>query len=248
MTEASVGFQCPDCVRSGRGPTVRNRVGAPVNTGRGPSPVGFDVWSATTLIVATRVLIGLIDVPTRGRGLVQSWLMMSNAHVAGGQLWRLVTSSFTSFGLFSLVINSMFLLFVGRAVESELGRWRMFATYLLCTFGGSALFFIAGGPTAVTGGDTAALVGVIGLYAMSKWRRGEDVRGDLILLGLLIAMGLFGGGAYWLSLIGGALTGAVTGLGLEALARRRRASWQWALFVGVAVAWAVLMAGRLFAG
>lgn len=246
MTEASVGFQCPDCIRTGRGPTVRNRVGAPVNTGRTVSPVGFDVMSATTLIVGLRVLIGLIDIPAGGR--VQQWLYMSNQLVLDGQVWRLLTSVFTSLGLFSLIINSMFLLFVGRAVETELGRWRMLSSYLLCGLGGSAVFLLAGGPAAASGGDTAALVGVLGLYAMAKWRRGEDVRGDLILIGLLIAMGLFGGGSYWLSLIGGAGTGIVAGLGLETLARRRKANLQAPFLIGIALVWVALVAGRILLG
>lgn len=187
-------------------------------------------YSAAAILIGLRVVIGLLDIPAGGR--LQNWLYMWNPGVAAGQWWRLVTTSLTSVGLFSLVINSLFLFIIARAMEGQLGRWRLLSAFFLCGLGGSTLFFLLASPNAVSASGSAALVGLIALVAMVKWRGQEDVRGELVMVGLLVVMGFLGGPGYWVSVLGGAMTGAVTGLvlvqapGTIAAAIRRGAWWR----------------------
>lgn len=208
MVEASVGFQCRDCVGRGAARQAKSRFGAPLAAAGGRG--GLMSYSAAAILIALRLVIGLLDLVSGGR--VRDLLFMWNPAVAAGQWWRLVTTSLTSFGLFSLVINSLFLFIIARAMEPQLGRWRLLSAYFLCGLGSSTVFFFVAGANAATVGGSAALVGLIALVAVVKWRGQEDVRGELVMIGLLVVMGFLGGTGYVVGIIGGALTGAVIGL------------------------------------
>lgn len=181
-------------------------------------------YSAAAILIGLRLVIGLLDLVSGGR--LQDWLYMWNPGVAAGQWWRLITTSLTSYGLFSLVINSLFLFIIARAMEPQLGRWRLLSAFFLCGLGGSTLFFFLGGPNAASAGGSAALVGLIALVAVVKWRGREDVRGELVMIGLLVVMGFLGGTGYVVSIIGGAITGALVGLVLAQAPRNNRTRYQ----------------------
>ena len=226
MNPASVGFQCPRCVGLGRSGTrePRTRFGARVGAGTG---------SMTKVVMG--LLVGVYVLNLVSRGLVEALLAMSNPEVAGGQFWRLVTSSLTSGGLLGLLMNLLVLWLAGRALESELGPLRFLVLYLAAGLGGATLLFVLAPFGSASVGAASAVVGLLGANAIGKRRSGEDIRSDvgllvvLVLYSLVIGFTSFG----WLTLIGGIAVGAVVAAVLASAPRRNRAVAQAVGLLGV---------------
>lgn len=238
MEPASVGFQCPKCVDRGRAGTrtARTRFGATVR------PDGLGV---TQVLMGILVAVWVIDFITGG--LATSLLFLSNGAVAAGQVWRLVTASLSSGSFLGLLMNLLVLWLAGRALESELGRWRFAALYLTAGFGGTTLFFVLGPPGGSALAASAAVVGLLAANAIGKAKTGEDVRGDAGLLLLLVLYAVLVGfsGLGWLTLVGGIAVGALSGWVLAYAPRRRRSLLQVAGLLGVVALCVVAVAGRL---
>ncbi len=238
MQAASVGFQCPKCVDRGRAGTrtARTRFGATVR------PDGLGV---TQVLMGVLVAVWVIDFVTSG--LATSLLFMSNGAVARGQVWRLVTASLSSGSFLGLLMNLLVLWLAGRALESELGRWRFAALYLAAGLGGTTLFFVLGPGGGGALAASAAVVGLLAANAIGKARSGEDVRGDagllllLVLYAVLVGFSSFG----WLTLVGGIAVGALSGWVLAYAPRRRRALLQVAGLLAVVALCVVAVAVRL---
>nr|WP_231747969.1 rhomboid family intramembrane serine protease [Auraticoccus cholistanensis] len=249
MVEASVGFQCPQCGRRDPGArTARTRTGAPLGLGSGP----LAAYSAAAVLVGIKVVVGLADLFSG----VESLLVSVNALVARGEVWRLVTHSFTSGSLLHLVINALFLFLICRSIEAEVGRWRIIATYLLSGFGSACVLFALGPAYAGLGGGFTAVLGLLAMNAVLKVRRGEDVRPELIFLAILVAFNLLLGGisgpgavaGQLLGILGGAAFGAGTGVVLSRGPREGRTRRQVLGLLGLTLVGALLVAGRMGAG
>ena len=226
MNPASVGFQCPSCVASGRGGAraPRTAFGAILKPGGG---------------TATKVMMGVLAVEwllslLSGR-LLDQLLVMSNEAVYLGQFWRLFTASLTSGTILGLLMNVLVLWIAGRAIESELGAWRFVALFLAAGLGGATMLFVFGPPGAGGYGAAAAVIGLLAANAIFKYKMREDVRADiglfvlLILYSILIGFRSFG----WLMLIGGIVVGALVGLVLAYAPRRNRNTVQVVGLLGV---------------
>jgi len=226
MEPASVGFQCPRCVGRGRATTKtpRTSFGAAMSTGGG---------SATKAIMVALVVVYVLDLFTRR--LLLDLLVMDNASVAGGQLWRLVSAAFISGSLVGLLMNLLVLWLAGRAIESELGGWRFVALYLIAGLGGSTLFFVLGPPFGYALGASAAVIGLLAANAIGKLKGREDIRGDVGLLVLLVLYAVLVGfqSFGWLTLVGGIAVGALVGWVLAYAPRRNRATVQVVGLLGV---------------
>ena len=219
MNPASVGFQCPKCVSSGRASVraPRTAFGAVLRPG------GGNVTKVLMIVLAAVWLLDLVS-----RGLVDGLLMMSNEEVFAGQLWRLFTAALTSGGLLGTLMNLLVLWIAGRAIESELGSWRLVALYSTAGLGGTTLLFVFG---PLYGGGFAASAAAIGLLAANsifKYKQREDVRADIGLFVLLIMYSVLVGfrGFGWLMLIGGILAGALVGAVLAYAPRQNRSTVQ----------------------
>ncbi|GAA1852696.1 rhomboid family intramembrane serine protease [Microlunatus capsulatus] len=238
MEPASVGFQCPRCIDRGRASTrpARTRFGAAA--GAGGSVV-------TKVLMGALVVVWLLDFVSGS--LATRLLVLDSSAVAGGQVWRLVTASLTSGSFFGVLMNLAVLWLAGRALESELGSWRFAALYLTAGLGGTTLYFVLGPPYGGAYAASAAVVGLLAANAIGKRKAGEDVRGDLGLLLLLVLYAVLVGfnGLGWLTLVGGILVGALTGWVLAHAPRRRRSLLQVAGLAGVVVLCAVAVALRL---
>jgi membrane associated rhomboid family serine protease len=238
MLPASVGFQCPKCVDRGRATSraPRTRFGATVR------PDGAVV---TKVLMGVLAAVWVLDFVTGS--LVTSLLFMSNGAVADGQVWRLLTASLSSGSFLGLLMNLVVLWLAGRALESELGRWRFAALYLVAGLGGTTLFFVLGPAGGAALAASAAVVGLLAANAIGKRKTGEDVRGDVGLLLLLVLYAVLVGfnGFGWLTLVGGILVGALSGWVLAYAPRRRRALLQVAGLLGVVVLCAVAVVARL---
>jgi membrane associated rhomboid family serine protease len=228
MNPASVGFQCPRCISSGRSSVRQPRTafGAAIGPGSG---------STTYVLMGVLAAVWLLDLVTRG--LVDMLLIMSNQAVAGGQFWRLLTAALTSGGLLGTLMNLLVLWIAGRTMESELGRWRMLALYFAAGLGGTTLLFVFGPLSGLGYAATAAVIGLLAANSIFKYKQREDVRADiglfviLILYSVLVGFNTFG----WLVLIGGLLIGALVGAVLAYAPRQNRATVQIVGLLGVIV-------------
>jgi membrane associated rhomboid family serine protease len=220
MRPASVGFQCPQCVSSGRANVraPRTLFGATLRPGGS---------TGTMVLMGVLAVTYVLNLLTRG--LVAGLLVMSNEAVAAGQFWRLVTSSFASVGLFATLLNLLVLWLVGRPIESELGTWRFGALYVVAGLGGTTLCFVLGPPGLVSASGAAfSIIGLLAANAIGKLKTHEDIRGDISLLVLLILYNILIGfqSFGWLGMIGGALVGALSGAILAFAPRQSRTAIQ----------------------
>jgi membrane associated rhomboid family serine protease len=226
MNPASVGFQCPKCVGSGRASVraPRTAFGAVLRPGGG---------NLTKVMMGVLAAVWLLNLLSRG--LVDSLLVMSNQAVYAGQLWRLFTAALTGGGLFGTLIILLVLWIAGRAIESELGSWRMVALYLTAGLGGTTLLFVFGPLSGAGYGASAAAIGLLAANSIFKHKQREDVRADiglfvlLVLFSVLVGFRSFG----WLMLIGGILAGALAGVVLAYAPRQNRSTVQLVGLLGV---------------
>jgi membrane associated rhomboid family serine protease len=241
MNPASVGFQCPQCVSSGRASVraPRTLFGAALKPGGG---------TATKVLMG--VLAGVWILNLVSRGLLGGLLVMSNEAVAAGQFWRLVTASIASIDLFGTLLNLLVLWLVGRAIESELGAGRFLALYLTAGLGGATLCFLLGPPGLVAAGPAWAIIGLLAANAIGKLKSHEDIRGDISLLVLLILYSVLVGFRFfgWLGMIGGALVGALSGAILAYAPRQSRTAIQTFGLLGVVLLCLIAVVAKIALG
>jgi membrane associated rhomboid family serine protease len=199
MRTASVGHQCAECVNAGteavRRP--RNQFGARVRAG---APV------VTYVLIAVNVVMFALQTISHD---VQSALVMHSPAVAGGELYRLLTSAFLHYGPLHLVFNMWALYVVGPPLEAALGRLRYTALYLLSALGGSVLVFLLASLGAATAGASGAVFGLFGAAFVVGRRLRVDVRWIVALIVVNLVITVVAPNISWQGHLGGLVTGAV---------------------------------------
>lgn len=228
MVPASVGFQCPDCVKSGSG------------TGHSPSAsrprtIAGGVIAADRRLI-TKILLGVnvavfVAVLVAGDRLVNGLLLFGQAvtepygpveGVAQGQWYRLLTSMFLHQEIWHIAMNMLGLWFLGPPLEAALGRLRFSALYLLSGLGGSALTFLVSAPGQASLGASGAIFGLFGATAVLMRRMNYDMRPILILLGINLVFTFTWQGISWEAHIGGLVVGALIAYAMVHAPRKNR--------------------------
>jgi membrane associated rhomboid family serine protease len=165
LREASVGYQCVDCVAQGRR-TVRQPTtvaGARVAGGQPGRPAMSTGLVAVNLAVfaATAAQAGSIGSNDRSP-LFDSWVLWPRGIVSFDEPWRLVTSGFLHFGPIHLALNMIALWIIGRDIEPVLGRARFLAVYALALLGGGVSVFLFSDVNGGTAGASGAVWGLMG--------------------------------------------------------------------------------------
>ncbi|QGF24208.1 rhomboid family intramembrane serine protease [Raineyella fluvialis] len=210
MIPASVGFQCPDCVAGARSRERRTRVTSRrVRQGGAGRFATLRSESATVLLIGLIVIIQAADAVSLGRiqGLFAYWGLA----ILDGQVWRLVSHVLISGGILSLVINGFVLWMFGRSMEMMWGRWRFLATYFLSGLGAGVLMLAAGPTTAVMGGASTSIIGLLAANAGAKFHDREDAKADVILLAILVGFTAFQAPAMVLADVGAIVAGGLCG-------------------------------------
>ena len=140
--------------------------------------------NATKVLMGVLAAVWLLDLVSRG--LVDGLLIMSNQAVFAGQFWRLFTAAFTSGGLLGTLMILLVLWIAGRAIESELGSWRLVALYFAAGLGGTTLLFVFGPLSGRGTRASAAAIGLLAANSIFKYKQREDVRADIGLFVLLV--------------------------------------------------------------
>ncbi|MEU6080268.1 rhomboid family intramembrane serine protease [Streptomyces sp. NPDC047108] len=248
MVSASVGFQCPECVRggSGTGHTARDT--------RPRTIAGGAVTQNPNLV--TKILIGInaavwLAVLAAGDRLVGELDLIGRAHTAGtfelvgvaeGQWYRLLTAMFLHQQVMHIAFNMLSLWWLGPPLEAALGRVRFLALYLLSGLGGSALSYLLAAQNQPSLGASGAVFGLLGATAVLMRRMNYDMRPVLILLALNLVFTFTWANIAWQAHIGGLVVGAAVAYGMVHAPREHRALIQRvtcavALLAIVAVVW-----------
>jgi membrane associated rhomboid family serine protease len=241
MVPASVGFQCPECVREGNA-SIR-----PVRRGSGLRAAGRR-WGALTLsliainiamFLVTAVSAGFLGVSPADNYLSPVFGALSQVPflVDMGEWWRLLTAAFLHIGPVHLILNMLALLVFGSELERQLGHWRYLSLYLLSALGGSTAIQLLGEPGGAVAGASTAIYGLLGGLGVLMLVRRQDVRGLLTLLAINVFIS-FLPGVSLLGHLGGLVAGALTAAVL--VAARRRVEVQIAGLVLLAVVLLVL--------
>ncbi|MGW5734627.1 MULTISPECIES: rhomboid family intramembrane serine protease [Streptomyces] len=233
MISASVGFQCPECVREGSG------------TGHAPTAnqprtlAGGSI--ATDPRLVTKILLGLnvavfVAVLAMGDRLVNELVLIGawppepfvpTEGVAEGQWYRLVTSMFTHQEVWHIAFNMLGLWWLGGPLEAALGRARYLSLYMLSGLAGSALTYVVAAPTDASLGASGAIFGLLGATAVLMRRLNYDMRPVIALLALNLLFTFTWSGIAWEAHVGGLVAGVAIAYGMVHAPRERRALVQW---------------------
>jgi membrane associated rhomboid family serine protease len=235
MRQAAVGFQCPECVAEGQRSTRQART---AYGGRRPAKPG----TVTLALIGVNAVVFLAVLATGGsRGWVMNLfaLLPTSAlglvdgmptvirGVADGAYWQPLTSMFTHVQIWHIGFNMMALYLLGPQMEAMLGRARFAALYLLAGLVGSATVYWLAAPTSQTIGASGAIFGLMGALLVVAIRVRGDVQGLLILVGINVAITVWGRGFIsWQGHLGGFVGGLVLALVLVYAPRQNRTRWQ----------------------
>ncbi|OIK26004.1 rhomboid family intramembrane serine protease [Streptomyces malaysiense] len=257
MVSASVGFQCPECVR-GSGPAHPHtpgggRAGRAMAAARPRTLAGGTMTADPRLL--TKVLIGiniavfLVQLAV-GERFTQRFELLGQAYtpllpgvqgIAQGQYYRLLTAMFLHGGFTHLLFNMLSLWWIGGPLEAALGRARYLTLYAVSGLAGSALTYLLAAPNAPSLGASGAIFGLFGATGVLMRRLNYDMRPlfALLVINLIITFTPHFNIA-WQAHVGGLVAGVVTGYAMVHAPRRNRALVQYGTCAVVLVVVAVL--------
>ncbi len=235
MNEASVGFQCPECVSQGRR-TQRQR-----RTVFGGTMVGAR-GAVTISLIAINVaveIIALVSAPKsafggslggilgRGSDFTQRFAMLgkleyvytnSGAHfftrggVSDGEWYRLFTAMFVHYGPLHLLANMWALWIVGRVLETALGPVRYLALYVAAGLGGSVACYLFT-PAGASAGASGAVFGLFAALFVVLRRLKLDTS-SLVPVLVVNVIFSFAPGISLAAHAGGLVTGAIVAIAM----------------------------------
>jgi membrane associated rhomboid family serine protease len=249
MRSASVGFQCPHCVKEGaqstrqaRTPYGGQRVNDPRLTTFALIGLNALVWLA---ILATggensRLLDKLALLPESAYTRYSDGSLVLVRGVSDGAWWQLMTSAFTHVEVLHIGFNMLALYFLGPMLETVLGRARFLAVYLVSALAGSAAVMLFAAPHSQTLGASGAIFGLMGALAVMALKVRGQVQSVLMWIGLNLVFTFTVSGISWQGHIGGLVGGAVIGAAMVYAPRSNRSLVQWAV-TGVVLAISVVL-------
>jgi membrane associated rhomboid family serine protease len=243
MTPASVGFQCPDCVKEGARTTRQART--PYG-GLRPSSSGLVTMALIAVNVVVFLLVQLSGgstgqvltrvalIPVGARYLVNDEVVFVEG-ISDGAVWQLLTSMFTHVQLWHIGFNMLALYVLGPQLEAMLGRSRFLALYLLSGLTGSATVYWLADELSVTVGASGAIFGLMAALLIVGIKARGDVQSLLTLVAINVVITVLGAGFIsWQGHLGGFVGGLLLGLVLVYAPRKGRTGWQLAGIVLIA--------------
>jgi membrane associated rhomboid family serine protease len=232
MVSASVGFQCPDCVRDGGG-------SGPAPAAARPRTLAGGTVTADPRLL-TKILIGInlaMFIAIQSNVSLLRDLSLLGAQpsapfpptegVADGQYYRLLTSMFVHEEIWHIGFNMLSLWWLGGPLEAALGRARYLALYFVSGLAGSALAYLLASPDTYTYGASGAIFGLFGATAVLMRKLNYDLRPIIALLVINLIFTFGWSSISWQAHIGGLVAGLITGYGMVHAPRERRALVQY---------------------
>ena len=214
LRPASVGFQCPDCVKQGNA-TVR----------RPTAPYGGGIVGRPGMV---SLILGLINVvafvatvatapggltANTGSKLFDELELVPLRVAVDSEYWRLLGSAFLHIGLLHLAGNMLALAIVGPALERVFGWWRFLAIYFVGALGGAVAVYLFGSPYGAVAGASGAIYGLFAATLIVVRKLGLDARFVVLAVVLNFAVSL-APGISLLGHLGGFLSGGLLTLAM----------------------------------
>jgi membrane associated rhomboid family serine protease len=257
MTSASVGFQCPACLkegsrttRSGRLPYGGSHSANPALTSIGLVALNIAVWVSITAGGGARS--ALVD----KLALLPQTTLYGNRDgttslvegVSGGAYWQLATSAFSHVEVWHIGFNMLALYFLGPQLEMILGRGRFLAVYLLSGLAASTAVMWLSNEHGQTLGASGAIFGLMGALLVVGLKVRANVQQLLFWIGLNVVFTVTASSFIsWQGHFGGLVGGALLAALVVYAPRRRRAAFQWSAMGAFALLCVVLVAVRVAA-
>jgi len=207
MVDASVGFQCPDCVREGNRDI---RVGRTLSGG----VIHRDPALVTKILVGLNVAVYVLQYLSDGA--VNERFEMIGLRVAfENDNYRLLSAAFLHASILHIALNMYALYLFGPPVEASIGRVRFAALYLVSALGGSALSYAFANPLIPSLGASGAVFGLFAAaFVIARGRGMSEIAsqlGFLIIINLAFTFGVsnISIGGHLGGLIGGAVCALV---------------------------------------
>jgi membrane associated rhomboid family serine protease len=263
MNEASVGFQCPECVSEGR------RTQRSAKTVFGGSRAGAHGY-VTIGLVALNLIVGIVTLVMGGAGGLSggavggifggsTWVTEWGASagqaiyedslghrflgpyaVADGEYYRLVTAMFIHLGPLHLLMNMWALWVLGRNLEAALGPVRFAALYLLSGIGGNVAVYLFD-PYPGAAGSSTAIFGLFAALFIVLRRLKRDTSSIIPILVINVIISFIPGISFW-GHLGGAVTGAIVSLALAYAPKKHRVVALTAVTAGLLMIFGVAVA------
>ncbi|WP_416970265.1 rhomboid family intramembrane serine protease [Streptomyces sp. 4F14] len=230
MVSASVGFQCPECVRNGSG------TGHAPDANRPRTIAGGSVAEDPRLV--TKILLGICAVAFLaqqalgdeftdrfdliGRAIMPALGFDQLQGVAEGQWYRMLTSMFLHGSVIHILSNALSLWWIGGPLEAALGRARYLALFFVSGLAGSALTYLVAEPNQASLGASGAIFGVFGAMAVLMRRQRYDMRPMIAILVINLIITFGWSGIAWQAHVGGLVAGVIIGAGMVYAPRDKR--------------------------
>jgi membrane associated rhomboid family serine protease len=225
MHQASVGFHCPECTRSGAQKVVK------AGQLRQRPAVTYALIAVNLAVFVACIGSGLETRPQ----VIQDYAVLGESPIPGlpigvasGEWYRLVTGGFLHANVIHIAFNMLALYQLGLLLEPAFGRLRFALVYLVSMLVGS-LGVVLLHPDQFTVGASGAVFGLMGFAFMAMRARGIDPfstgLGGTIVINLIITFTLssyISVGGHVGGLIGGVICGwVVTDFGPKQLKDER---------------------------
>jgi len=233
MISASVGFQCPECVRSAAKETRQGELRF------GGRPVANASLTTIVLIAINAAVWALLNFGQLSNE-VRAVFFLVPGLVGQGYWMEPLTSAFSHQQLLHLGMNMLSLWFLGPPLEQALGRARFLAVYLISAIAGSTAVMWLSAPDTATLGASGAIFGLIGALLVLALRLRGNVQNVLFWLVLNLVFTFTGSGISWQGHIGGLIGGLATTALIAYAPRKDRSLIQW---VGLSAIALVALAG-----
>ena len=255
MNSASVGFQCPTCVkegarttRTGRSPYGGSPSANPALTSIGIIAINIAVW--LSIRADGGGTSGLVDklalLPQDSTRFAPGGAREVIEGVAGGAYWQLGTSVFSHVDVLHIAFNMMALYFLGPQLEMILGRARFLAIYLLSGLAGSTAVMWLSNENGQTLGASGAIFGLMGALLVVGLKLRANVQQLMFWIGINVVFTVTASSYIsWQGHFGGLLGGALLAALVVYAPRQNRAAYQWTGMAAFGVACAVLVAARV---
>lgn len=240
LREASVGYQCVDCVHEAARTTSRG------TTVAGAEPGGRPVF-VPTLIVVNLAIFAWTAVQAQSiasnadSALFDAWALAPGL-VAAGEWWRLVTAGFLHIGPLHIAFNMLALWVLGRDMETVLGRGRFLAVYLISLLGGSAAVMLFYAPLQSVAGASGAVFGLMGGLAVALRRMKAPVGQVIGLIVVNVVISVVIPGISLIGHLGGLVVGAAATAALVYVPVRNRNTMQAGALGGITALLLVIIA------
>lgn len=248
MRDASVGFQCPDCVKEGARQTRQGRTAYGGKRSADPRQTTLALMGVNALVWVMIVATGgyrstLTDLlALRPKGLCvdragQVNVVVPEAScvapfgtwhegVSSGAYWQLLTTAFTHVEIWHIAVNMFSLWLLGPMVEAVLGRTRFLVLYVGSALTASAAVYWLSAPYGSTVGASGAIFGLLGALLVFAHKVGGNVQQILLVLGINIVITFSYARISWQGHLGGLVGGIVIAAILAYAPRRHRTAWQ----------------------